>query len=68
MGGRCRTRSPLQVSRYRLQEPAPRFYSTRSNLVLVEEDFFCKFLPDLIKPGVPCTAELFLLTILFWLI
>lgn len=64
-GGRCRTRLLLQVSRYRLQEPAPRCYSTRSNLVLVEEDFFCKFLPHLIKPGVPCTAELFLLTILF---
>lgn len=42
-----------------LARPAPRFYSRASNLVLVDEDFFCKFLPDLIKPGVPCTAELF---------
>lgn len=60
-GGRCRTRI-LQYCRYLgtfLQEPAPRFYSTRSGLVLVGEDFLCKFLPDLIKPRVPCTAELF---------
>lgn len=27
--------------------------------MLVGEDFFCKFLPDLIKPRSPCTAELF---------
>lgn len=54
-------RAVLQLAlgtRY-LARPAPRFYSRVSNLVLVGEDFFCKFLLDLIKPRVPCTAELF---------
>lgn len=49
----------VQLPLRRYQLPRKAFYLTASKPLLVGKGFFCKFLPDLIKPKVPCTAELF---------